>query len=85
MMSTRIATAKQRGTKPQLGRRIAASASALTLAVLLTGNVAAAPLPWEDHGHGALVTPRLDPTVISRHWTRLKLATPAGYKILVYG
>ena len=79
------ATAQRRGTKAQFNRRLAASASALALAVLLTGNVAAYQLERDDHGNGALVTPRLNPSMASGQWLRLKLATTAGHKVLVYG
>ncbi len=84
-MFTGIATVQRHGTRARLGRRIAASASALALVMLLTGNVAASRLERDDQGNGALVTPRLNPTVVSRQWISLKLATSAGYRILVYG
>ena len=65
-------------------RRLSALACALTLAVLLTGNVAARQLDRDDTGQAPLVTPRLN-VVTSSQWTRFKLATPAGHTILVYG
>jgi hypothetical protein len=76
-------TVQGRGTRAQLGRRLGASVSAVALAVLLTGNVAARPLDREDHGSGALVSPRLNSS-ISGQWTKFKLATHAGYRVLVF-
>ena len=68
-----------------IGRRISAIACALTLAVLLTGNVAAFQLERDDAGPATLVTPKLSPVNGSSQWMRFKLSTSAGHKILVYG
>jgi hypothetical protein len=67
------------------GRRLSALACALTLAILLTGNVAAFQPERDNTGPATLVTPKLIPANGSSQWVRFKLATPAGHQVLVYG
>jgi hypothetical protein len=69
----------------QRRRRLAATASALALTVLLAGNVAARQLARDDGGSAALVTPKLDSRSVAGLQFKLKLATTAGYRILVFG
>lgn len=64
-------------------RRLTALASALTLSVILAGNVAARELPGDTQGCLA-VGPCLDRSIEDLH-LRHKLATRAGYDALVRG
>jgi hypothetical protein len=64
-------------------RRLAAPACAIAMAVLLAGNVAAIELVREDDG--PLATPRPNPVLDSGWLLPFKLATTAGYHVLVYG
>jgi hypothetical protein len=66
-------------------RRLSGAACAVTLAVLLTGNVAAVQLDREDRGDAVLVTPRHNQLIASSQWMTFKLATTAGYRVLVFG
>lgn len=57
---------------------------ALAMTLLVAGNVAASQLPTDQGGAGAAVDPRLDMSIRNLH-LRFKLATTAGYDILVRG
>jgi hypothetical protein len=85
MMSKIHATQSRHGTSSRLNRQLIGMAGSVALAVLLTGNVAAAQLERDDTSTATLVTPKLNPVSFSSQWMRFKLATHAGHTILVYG
>ena len=79
------ATGPRHGIPSRRNRRIFGAACSVALAVLLTGNVAAFQLTRDDWGSGPLVEPGPTPVLGSSQLLSLKLATTAGYNVLVFG
>lgn len=73
------------GARGQRSRRLTATAGVLALTVLLTGNVAARQLADDNGGSAPLVTPKLDSRSVASLQFKHKMATNAGYRILVFG
>jgi hypothetical protein len=85
-MSQVHATESRQGTSSRLNRQLIGMAGSVALAVLLSGNVAAAQLAGDDRVVNApLVTPKLDSRVGPSQHLKFKLTTTTGYYILVYG
>ena len=76
---------KAQGTSTRRHRRLVALASSMALVVVLSGNVAARPMEFDNaSGHAPLVTPRSGGNDWSNLRLKFKLATPAG-QALIYG
>ena len=83
-MFTSQTTVRRHGTPARRSRWLAAPACALAL-LMLAGNAAAVPLVRDDARSTRLVEPGPDPVLASNWLLPFKLATPAGYSVLVFG
>jgi hypothetical protein len=81
-MFTIHAPVLRHGKSTQATRRVSAIVSALVSVLLLAGNVAAVQLAGDDNRTTPIVTPKLETRIADLH-LRFKLATKAGYEILV--
>jgi len=84
MFSGHVSAFRHRG-RAAWRQRFTASAGALMLAVLLTGNVVAYQVAGDGGSEGPLVTPRSSSSDVATLLFRLKLATTAGYEVAVRG
>jgi hypothetical protein len=84
MFSGQVLAIRRRG-RASWRPRFTASAGALALAVLLSGNVAASQLSRDGGSEGPLVTPKSSSSDVATLLFRLKLATTAGYEVAVRG